>query len=390
MGEDAYSSVSSAAASYDKTPQRGGSKWNPRNWTRKIWIIATVVLICALIVIIVPAVVVTQKSSAYPDYSALSYSLADTYEGEDFWTDNFDYYVGYDPTSGFVHYSNPTQSEEMNLTFASSSKAVLRVDNTETNASTGRHSARLTSKKQYDFGLFIFDVVHFPYGCASWPAVWLTDPSDWPNHGEIDVIEAVNNATYNTATLHTTNNCKMNVKQKQTGTTLTTNCYNGTDDNSGCGVKADSRSFEDVNSLGGGVYAMELRDAGIRVWFFDRSEIPSDITAGTPNPYTWSEAAADFPSTHCDIGTHFSNMSIIANIGMWFLCLFFFPFHQKTLLLTIMIFLDVCGSWAGSTSVYSTQDKCPGTSCSAYAAVNPAGFDEAYWEFNSFKVYSAA
>jgi hypothetical protein len=48
----------------------------------------------------------------------------------------------------------------MNLTFASSSRAVLRVDNTETNASTGRHSARLTSKNTYDTGLFVFDVVH--------------------------------------------------------------------------------------------------------------------------------------------------------------------------------------------------------------------------------------
>ena len=51
----------------------------------------------------------------------------------------------------------------MNLTFASATRAVLRVDNTETNASTGRHSARLTSKNQYTTGLFIFDVVNCMY-----------------------------------------------------------------------------------------------------------------------------------------------------------------------------------------------------------------------------------
>lgn len=257
----------------------------------------------------------------------------------------------------------------MNLTYASSTSAVLRVDNTETNASTGRHSARITSKTQYATGLFIFDILHSPYGCGTWPAVWLSDPSNWPTNGEIDVIEAVNNATSgNQMTLHTTNGCTMkNVKRKQTGSTLSTNCYNGTNSNEGCGVSSATATYgEALNNNGGGVYAMELRTAGIRMWFFSRSSVPSDITNGTsPDPSTWGEALADFPSTDCNISNHFRNQSIIADI-------------------------DVCGSWAGSTSVYSEEDQCPGTSCSAYAAVNPTAFDNAYWEFASFKVYSAA
>jgi len=316
MRSDAYASIDTL--DYDKSAApRGNNKWNPRHWSLKTWLIAAAILVCALIAIIVGAVLGTRNANAYPDYSPLNYTIKDTFSGEDFWTSNFDYFTGYDPTAGFVHYSNPAQSAQMNLTFASASRAVLRVDNTETNASTGRHSARLTSKNQYNDGLFIFDVQHFPYGCASWPAVWLTDPSDWPLHGEIDVIEAVNNASYNTASLHTTNHCSIKAKQKQTGKTLTTNCYNGTNANSGCGVEASPLSFEAVNGLGGGVYAMELRSAGIRVWFFERSGIPADITAGTPDPSTWQEAAADFPSTHCDIASHFGNLSIIANIGMF-------------------------------------------------------------------------
>jgi len=78
--------------------------------------------------------------------------------------------------------------------------------------------------------------------------------------------------------------------------------------------------------------AMELRDAGIRMWQFTRSAIPSDVTAGTPDPSTWGEATADFPGTDCDIGSHFKNQSIIANI-------------------------DLCGSWAGSQSIYSETCK---------------------------------
>lgn len=158
----------------------------------------------------------------------------------------------------------------------------------------------------------------------------------------------------------------MNVKRKETGKSLTTNCLNSTDDNAGCGVQGAVDTYGSaLNANGGGVYAMEWRSDGIRIWFFQRSSIPSDITAGiSPDPSGWGEALADFPATHCDIGSHFKNMSLIANI-------------------------DLCGSWAGSTSVYSTQDGCPGT-CSDFVAQNASAFDTAVWEWKSWKVYQAS
>lgn len=112
------------------------------------------------------------------------------------------------------------------------------------------------------------------------------------------------------------------------------------------------------------MYALEWRDEGIRVWFFERSSIPSDITAGSsPDPSSWGEALADFPSTNCDISSHFKNHTIIANI-------------------------DLCGQWAGQTSVYSAG-SCPGT-CTDFVAYQADKFDTAFWEFKSFKVYTAS
>lgn len=53
----------------------------------------------------------------------------------------------------------------------------------------GRQSIRLTSKKSYNSGLIILDLAHMPGGiCGTWPAFWTLGP-DWPNHGEIDIIE---------------------------------------------------------------------------------------------------------------------------------------------------------------------------------------------------------
>ena len=346
------------------------SKWNPLYWPTWVKLTGLGVTTIIIIAIIVGAVEATKSSGSYPDYSYLNYTIADNYTGTSFF-DNFNYFTGYDPSAGFVHYvpSATATSSEYNLTYAGPSSAVLRVDTTNTDASTGRYSVRITSKKQYSSGLFIFDILHSPYGCSTWPAIWLSDPSNWPTNGEIDVVEAVNHAVSgNQMTLHTTAGCTMKgVQRKESGTVTSTNCLNSTNDNAGCAVKGPVDTVgAALNAIGGGVYALEFRAAGIRVWFFARSSIPSDLVYGadaSPDPGRWGEAMADFPSTDCDVGAHFRNQSIIADI-------------------------DLCGTWAGATAVYGTQDGCPGT-CEAFVAGNATAFETAYWEWKSFRVYGA-
>ena len=140
--------------------------WNPKTWGRKT-IIGVVVGTIILLVVIIVASVLGTKANAYPDYSKLNYALVDNYTGLNFF-DNFDYFTGYDPSAGFVHYVDQAGSAQMNLTYASSTSAVMRVDTSVTDASTGRFSVRITSKNTYNNGLFIFDVLHTPYGCGTW------------------------------------------------------------------------------------------------------------------------------------------------------------------------------------------------------------------------------
>ena len=53
--------------------------WNPRYWSRKVWIIVGIVLVVIIVIIIAVAVTVS-KNNAYPNYTELSYTLKDTCE----------------------------------------------------------------------------------------------------------------------------------------------------------------------------------------------------------------------------------------------------------------------------------------------------------------------
>ncbi|KAE8375432.1 concanavalin A-like lectin/glucanase domain-containing protein [Aspergillus bertholletiae] len=353
-------------AKYTPPQARPALPWyNPHGWSLCTKLIAGVVGVAVVVAVIVGAVEGT-KANRYPDYTKLNYQLVDTYSGTSF-LDRFDYFHDEDPTNGFVQYVDRTAASALNLTYATDSSVVLRVDTSNQNAVNGRQSVRLESKTGYDNGLFVFDILHTPYGCGTWPALWLTDPTNWPANGEIDVLEATNNAPEgNAVTLHTTSGCNMKVRRKQIGDTVYTTCDNSTNGNAGCGVQGSADSYgEPFNKNGGGVYALELRNAGIRVWMFPRDSIPDDITNSnnSPDPSTWGAALADFPNTNCDIPSHFSNQSIIANI-------------------------DLCGELGAQKQFYTEQSQCPGT-CNNYVATNPSAFTEAYWEFKSFKVYQA-
>ncbi|KAF3917379.1 hypothetical protein ABW21_db0203381 [Orbilia brochopaga] len=317
------------------------------------------------------------EMNRYPSYSPLSYSLRDMYSGVNFF-DAWDFGNGTEMTNGFTNYVTREGAVWSNLTYATPNQAVIKVLAQDETGIAGRPTVKLLSKQRYTQGLFIFDIEHVPYGCGTWPAIWTSDPDPnvWPNNGEIDIVEAVNQGNKgNQMTLHTTDGCQMrNVKRKQSGTVLSTNCLNSTNYNMGCATSGPISSYgEAVNRGGGGIYAMEWRSAGIRMWFFPRDKIPNNIKAALgmthsetdvkPDPSTWDVATADFPSTKCDIDKHFHDHQIIINISL-------------------------CGDWAGAQPVYETEYGCPG-SCAHYVSSQPDAFREAYWAINSIRVYSA-
>ncbi|KZT63752.1 glycoside hydrolase family 16 protein [Daedalea quercina L-15889] len=291
---------------------------------------------------------------------AANYTIKDHFVGEDFlsWT----FYDSSDPTGGLVTYLDAQSAIDNGLaTVDCDNVTTLAVDANQTVATGGnRNSVRISSPETYSSGLFIADFAMMPTGCGTWPAYWTVGTTaDWPDAGEIDIIEGVNLNTENQITLHSGADCTLNSTANTTGHILGTECTSSADADSGCAYQQDdTTSFgAGFNAAGGGVYAHLWNSDGITVWFFSRDSIPSDITSQNPDPTTWGTAAAIFPSTGCDISSHFYDHAIVLDT-------------------------TICGDWAGPA--YSASG-CPGTCEDAVA--NSTNFVDAQWKINYISVY---
>ncbi|KAI9724722.1 MAG: hypothetical protein M1828_003591 [Chrysothrix sp. TS-e1954] len=296
------------------------------------------------------------------------YSLVDDFSGASFF-DNFAFFTDGDPTHGYVQFVDEGTAQNNGLINTKNNQAYMGVDYTSTldPNGVGRQSVRLTSNKAYTEGLFILDAAHMPGGiCGTWPA-WWTVGGNWPNNGEIDIIEQVNSAATDLSSLHTSDSCSI-AGSGQTGTVITGDCYqyDPAQSNSGCGIaNYDASSYGTAfNANGGGVYAMEWTASWIRVYFFPRTAIPGDITSGAPSPAGWGEPVANFQG-NCDIPSHFASHNIVFDTTF-------------------------CGDWG--SPAFSSDATCSAraATCNDYVAGSPAAFTDAYWTINSVKVYEAS
>ncbi|KAL9601264.1 MAG: hypothetical protein Q9219_002669 [cf. Caloplaca sp. 3 TL-2023] len=306
------------------------------------------------------------------DIALGAYNLADSYTAKN-WFDSFVFWDQKDPTNGFVQYKGLASAAKDGLIAIDGSgdnaAVYMGVDHT-TKDPAGRASIRISSKKSYNHGLFIFDIEHNPGSiCGTWPAAWLlSDSGKWPVGGEIDIFEGANDQSDNKMTLHTTSGCQIKPTTGFSGKIDTPNCdVNAPDQgkNMGCGIlhpMTNGRSFgRGMNTGGGGVYATMWTSQDIRIYYFPRSSIPSDITMGKPDPSKWGMPAAKFAGG-CKIDEHFQNLHIIFNTAF-------------------------CGDWAGEAwnSSKTCQAKAP--TCQMYVQNNPEAFRDAYWMVRSVKVY---
>ncbi|KIJ68627.1 glycoside hydrolase family 16 protein [Hydnomerulius pinastri MD-312] len=306
-----------------------------------------------------------------------SWKPISTYSGSSFFN-GWSFFTNADPTDGNVQYVDQSTAQGAGLIeINQAGNAVMRVETTPT-VQSNRMSVRVTTEQTFTEGLVIMDAVHMPTGCGTWPAFWTNGPN-WPNGGEIDIVEGVNNYTNNQATIHTQIGCNL-TSSSQSVLNITGSIVGGTDcaaaqsNNEGCGVRSPSdTSFgSGFNSVGGGVYAMYWENAvGIKVWYFQRGSIPADITGGAPQPQNWPTPLAFWPNSNvCNTGAMFSDHSAIFDTTL-------------------------CGDWAegvwGSTGVpgqdVSCQQQTGFATCAEFVQASGASFNEAYMITNYTPIF---
>ncbi|KAI0315874.1 endo-beta-glucanase [Amylostereum chailletii] len=316
---------------------------------------------------------------------AAKYTLSDNYQGSSF-LNEWDFEAIADPTHGYVNYVSKSTAQSKGLVSVSGSNFTLRADDTSvpSSSASGRDSVRIQSQKSYNTHVTVINIAHMPKGCGTWPAIWEKGPN-WPNNGEVDIIEGANDVPPNQSTLHTSSGtsfcpppsletpvrscisqtgCTMPSSRSMTGTAISSNCDSSGSSNTGCGVAfpSDDSYGHEFNVEQGGFYAMERTSSFVKVWFWPRgaSNIPSDVKngAGTINTGKWGTPGAYFPNTNCNIGSHFHDNNIVIN-------------------------LTFCGDLAGNTYASS---GCPGT-CNSFVRNNPGQFTWAYFLIMWMKVY---
>jgi len=289
-----------------------------------------------------------------------NYTLVQNYGPQGFYSgDDWDYFTGGDPTNGYVKFLDRNTAINVGILKlgTANGRQFALLGSASTNAAP--ESIRVSSKRVFNGGLVLWDALHIPAGCGSWPAFWSTSQDGWPTYGEIDVMEGVNGVGTNAMTLHTSAGCTVPPNL---------NCNAGNAHN-GCGFRAGvSGTFGDSfnnNPGGGGVYAMEWipnNQGGIKVWSFPRNKIPADILAGTPDPTGWrtDTGYAQFPFGNNCPSTHFVNHKIIID-------------------------LTFCGDWAGQTF----RNDCPNEgTCTNYLKGNATALSDSYFQMLSVQLYS--
>ncbi|OQE43126.1 hypothetical protein PENCOP_c003G03215 [Penicillium coprophilum] len=288
-----------------------------------------------------------------------NYVLLKSYDTTNFF-DGFEFRNG-TGSGGFAQYVDAATAKAKSLAGIRNGKVYLGVDNTTENTTGGRQSVRVITKDVYTNGLYIADIAHMPgNACGIWPAYWTSGP-DWPNSGEIDIIEGINMQKTPIITLHSGKNCTVTNTGSAAGSVLVDPDCDSSTSSGGCSqTSTNTQAYGDgFNAVNGGVYVTQWRTSDISVWFFPRSSIPADITNGAPTPPTWGKPLTRFVASGCDFATHFKSNDIIFNTNL-------------------------CG-WAGNE--WPSECKAKAATCKEYVAQNPSAFSDAYWLINSVKVY---
>ncbi|EJD43362.1 hypothetical protein AURDEDRAFT_114715 [Auricularia subglabra TFB-10046 SS5] len=308
--------------------------------------------------------------------NAAGYSFVKQYHGADFFND-WDFYGSWDNlTLGDTNWVNSSVAWNNRLvSINDAGNVVIGVDQGNVPWNLKRDAVRITTRDSFNLGtLLLFDVYHIPWGCGVWPSIWTMGPN-WPQGGEIDIIEGINKQPANQIAVHTVPGCTHDSNAWQSGESGTADCSAP----AGCTVKQtdpSQPSFGDTfATAGGGIWAVQFDIQGVFIWFWTRAQVPPQLynVKAPIDMSSWGQPVAAFPSTTCSMTEFFAPQKIVIDTTF-------------------------CGNWAGIPDLYA--ETCAGQPqtngqpatgvCYLDNVVGPGSprFDDAYWEIATVRAYT--
>ncbi|GAA5923662.1 uncharacterized protein JCM15063_003720 [Sporobolomyces koalae] len=277
---------------------------------------------------------------------------------------------------GLANYVDEATAWKEGLVAVKDGKSHIRVS--PDGSGPTRDTVKLVTKQRYSEGLYVWDVERMPQVCGAWPAIWSTG-ENWPQGGEIDIVEYVSHQTMNSFSVHTGEGCWAGTSGYTGHAMLASqnalNCNADATAAQGCGFRTKRKDTAGIgaNANGGGVYVLEWSSAGIKAWMFERDSIPKDLLSQAPNPSSWTTPDMYISASSCDPSTYFQPQQFIINTNL-------------------------CGTWADG--VWSTDNSYAGQpqgscaamtgfdTCAAYVQSRGWDFKHAYWRIASFSIYN--
>ncbi|GAA6024997.1 hypothetical protein JCM10207_002108 [Rhodosporidiobolus poonsookiae] len=238
-------------------------------------------------------------------------------------------------------------------------------------------AVKITTKEQYGEGLYVWDVERMPQVCGVWPAIWSTG-DNWPENGEIDLVEYVSHQTKNSFSVHTASGCWAGSTGYSGKSMLdgenALNCDAEATTAQGCGFRSHSLNTAGIgaNPSRGGLYALEWARAGLKAWYFPRDDVPQDLKEGRPDPEAWGTPSMWIAREGCEPEVYFGPQTWVVNT-------------------------QICGNWPNG--VWDTDNSYAGqegscaadtgyATCEEYVRNTPEDFEHAYWRIGSFRIYN--
>ncbi|GAA6018615.1 hypothetical protein JCM11491_006167 [Sporobolomyces phaffii] len=302
------------------------------------------------------------------------YKLTTHAAGQDFF-DLFNF-ESHSSNGGVANFVDQDTAWNEQLVAVKHGKAHIRVS--PDGSGSQRNAVKLVTKQRYSEGLYVWDVERMPQVCGAWPAIWSTG-ENWPQGGEIDIVEYVSHQSMNSFSVHTGEGCWAGsggyTGRAMLATQNALNCNADATAAQGCGFRTRRNNTAGIgaNYNGGGLYVLEWSSAGIKAWMFERDRIPKDLANKTPNPSSWETPDMYISASSCNPSTYFSPQQFILNT-------------------------ELCGKW--TTGVWNTDNSYAGQSqgscaemtsfntCEEYVRSRGWDFKHAYWRIGSFSVYN--